>query len=56
MKFVLIVLTVSMVVAPTLAFAGNSLASVPEMDGAVLLQFAALAGGLALLLKRKNRK
>lgn len=29
--------------------------SVPEMDGAVFIQFAALAGGLALLIKKKKR-
>ena len=52
MKFAFIVLTV--VAAATPAFAGDAI-SVPEMDGAALIQFAALAGGLALLLKRKNK-
>lgn len=40
----------------TFAVSTSALAAVPvpEIDGALFIQFAALAGGLALLIKKKR--
>ena len=56
MKYVIACLAATAVAATAVAAPAFAAVSVPEMDGAVLMQFAALAGGMALLLKRKSKK
>jgi len=62
-KFVLGLLAIWALALPAMAEPGscgdghsNSPACrAPEIDGSLAIQFAALAGGLALLLKKKKR-
>ena len=51
MKWIVVALAVATFSVPALA----SVDRVPEIDGAMTLQAVALAGGIALLLKKKRR-
>ena len=51
MKYLLMSLAVSVITSP--AFAGNR--AVPEIDGMLAVQIAALVGGLALLVKKSKK-
>ena len=53
MKYVLATLMLLAVAAS--AYAQSTAPRVPEIDASLAIQIAALAGGLALLLKKKRR-